>query len=288
MSLSSFAQLLLALLYALGCLGIFWGIPAKRRKIQALGRLATLAGFALHSLLLLAALLLQGVDNLPNGYFLQLLAWSILLIYLVAWRRPGTKLGAGFLSMAAVPLAFLLLLLSFRLGNRIGVLPDNLTELLFTLHILPMFVSLGLLALAFGAGLLYLRLERKIKSKSRLSEFDRELPALNAFDRVNARVAVAGFPLYTLALATGFIAMSGQGLASLPEVQIVQSGWDPKEVVSLFVWFFYALLFYLRLVKGWRGRKTALLAIFIFGVSVFSLLGVNFFLPTHHSFSLGA
>lgn len=287
MSLSSFAQLLLALLYALGSLGIFWGIPAKRRKIQALGRLASLAGFALHSLLLLAALLLQGVDNLPNGYFLQLLAWSILLVYLLAWRRQG----AGFLAMAAVPLAFLLLLLSFRLGNRIGVLPDNVTELLFTLHILPMFVSLGLLALAFGAGLLYLRLERKIKSKSRLTEFDRELPALNAFDRVNARVAVAGFPLYTLALATGFIAMSGQGLASLPEMQMVQpnlTGWDPKEVVSLFVWIFYALLFYLRLVKGWRGRKTALLAIFIFGISVFSLLGVNFFLPTHHSFSLGA
>ncbi len=286
MSLSSFVQLLLVLLYALGSLGVFWGIPARRRKIQVLGRLASLAGFVLHSLILLTALLLQGVDNLPNGYFLQLLAWSILLVHFLAWRRQG----ANFLSMAAVPLAFLLLLLSFRLGNRIGILPDNVTELLFTLHILPMFVSLGLLALAFGAGLLYLRLDRKIKNKSRLSEFDRELPALNAFDRVNARVAVAGFPLYTLALATGFIAMSGQGLASLPEIQQAQmghSGWDPKEIVSLVVWFFYALLFYLRLVKGWRGRKTALLVIFIFGVSVFSLLGVNFFLPTHHSFSAG-
>ncbi|MDR1125062.1 MAG: cytochrome c biogenesis protein [Deltaproteobacteria bacterium] len=288
MNLSSFAQLLLALLYALGSLGIFWGIPARRRKVQILGRLASLAGFALHSLLLLTALLLQGVDKLPNGYFLQLLAWSILLVHFLAWRRQGAP-GAGFLSMAAVPLAFLLLLLSFRLGNRIGVLPDNVTELLFTLHILPMFASLGLLALAFGAGLLYLRLDRKIKSKTRLSEFDRELPALNAFDRVNARVAVAGFPLYTLALATGFIAMSGQGLAALPEIQIAQeAGRDPKEIVSLLVWFFYALLFYLRLVKGWRGRKTARLAIFIFGISVFSLLGVNFFLPTHHSFSIGA
>lgn len=278
MSLSSFAQILLILLYALGCLGIFWGIPARRRNIQALGRLCALVGFALHSLLLLAALLLQGVDDLPNGYFLQLLAWVVLLAHFVVWRRQA----AGFLSLAAVPLALLLLLLSFRLGNRMGVLPDNLTELLFTLHILPMFASLALMALAFGAGLLYLRLERKIKHKSRLSEFDRELPALNAFDRVNAGVAVAGFPLYTLALATGFVAMSGP-LAQLQDYQ----GWDPKEVISLLVWFFYALLFYLRLVKGWRGRKTALLAIFIFTVSAFSLLGVNFLLPTHHSFGSG-
>jgi ABC-type transport system involved in cytochrome c biogenesis permease subunit len=276
MSLFSVARLLLVLLYALGSLGIFWGVPTQRRKIQTLGRLFTLGGFALHTLLLLVALLLDGANGLSNGYFLSLLAWSILLIYFVTWRR----LQAGFLTMAAVPLVFLLMVLALRLDHTQGRLPQNIMELLFTLQILPMFISLGLLALAFGAGVLYLRLERKIKHKSRLSEFDRELPALNSFDRINARTASAGFPLYTLALATGFIAMSGQGAyLSLP------GGWDPKEVVSLFVWFFYALFFYLRLIKGWRGRKTALLAIFIFGVSVFSLLGVNFFLPTHHSFS---
>lgn len=282
MSLFDSTALLLIFLYALGSLGTFWGIPAKRRKIQILGRLFTLAGFILHSLLVLGTPLLRAGDELSSGYFMLLLAWSVLLVYFAAWRR----LRSGFFSMTAAPLTLLLVVLSFKLEHTQGRLPENVMELLFALHITPMFISLGLLALAFGAGLLYLRLERKIKSKARLSEFDLEMPALNAFDRVNAGAVVLGFPLYTLALAAGFIALN-EGLLDASGQMIHSWGWDPKEMVSLLVWLLYALLFYLRLVKGWRGRKTALLAILIFGFSVFSLLGVNFFLPTHHSFDAG-
>jgi ABC-type transport system involved in cytochrome c biogenesis permease subunit len=108
------------------------------------------------------------------------------------------------------------------------------------------------------------------------------MPALNSFDRINARAVVWGFPLYTLALAAGFIwaPMSFGGESSW------RSGiWDPKELVSLLVWFLFAALFHLRLINGWRGRKASLLVILIFGVSVFSLIVVNFFMPTHHSFN---
>jgi ABC-type transport system involved in cytochrome c biogenesis permease subunit len=50
------------------------------------------------------------------------------------------------------------------------------------------------------------------------------------------------------------------------------------------VWFLYALLFHQRVMLGWRGRKTAVLLIWVFAISVVSLVGINFLAPSHHSF----
>jgi ABC-type transport system involved in cytochrome c biogenesis permease subunit len=279
MSLFELASILVILFYAAGSLGTFCGIPSGQKKIQLLGRLLTLTGFVVHSLLMVGVVLLYGAEELSNGYFMQLLAWCVLLVYFIGWHR----LRNSFLAMTASPLALLLFILASRLDNVQGRLPRYLRELFFSLQIAPMFISLGLLALAFGAALLYLRLESKIKSKSRLSGFDLELPALNYFDHINARAVVWGFPLYTLALAAGFI----WAPATFGGETSWRAGvWDPKELISIFVWFLYAALFHLRLINGWRGRKASLLVIIIFGISVFSLIGVNFFMTTHHSFSM--
>lgn len=265
------------ILYALGSIGTFWGIPAKRKKIQVAGRFLTLAGFALHSLLIMSIVLTNGSDDLSRGYFVQLLAWSILLAYFIGWRL----LKSSFLSMTAAPLAMLLFILAYKVDHVFIELPGTLNELFIFLHILPTYSSLGLLALAFGAALLFLHMDRKIKRKSKMTDFDRELPALGAYDRVNYLAVVFGFPLYTVGIAAGFVwAPLAWGRAGA-----VLGTWDPKEIFSLFVWFLYAATFYLRLVRGWRGRKAAIMIIIIFSVSAFSLLGVNMFMPTHHSFS---
>lgn len=278
MTLYSLISVAVIILYALGSLGTFWGIPAKRKKVQVYGRILTVCGFVLHTLIMISLVLLNGVDDLSKGYFMQLLGWSILLVYFIGWHY----LKSSFLSMTAAPLALLLFVLAFKLDHVGGRLPTNLMELFFTLHIGPMFLSFGLLALAFGAALLFLRMERKIKTKARLTEFDQELPALNSFDRINHLAVVFGFPLYTLGVVSGFAwAPSAWGEGNSWQM----GSWDPKEIITLFVWFLYAALFHLRLIQGWRGRKAAVMVIWIFAISVFSLIVVNFFMPTHHSFS---
>ncbi|MDL2285554.1 cytochrome c biogenesis protein CcsA [Desulfovibrio sp. OttesenSCG-928-F07] len=264
------------ILYALGSVGTFWGIPAARNKIQVAGRFLTIGAFALHTLVIVGMTLFLESDQLSRGYFVQLLAWCILLVYFLGWR----VLKSNFLAMTAAPLAMLLFILSYKMEHAQIDLPAQLKELFLVLHIGSLFGSIGLLTLAFGAGLLFLHMDRKIKAKAKFSDFDRNLPALGAYDRINNIAVVFGFPLYTIGVAAGFIwAPMAWGRESG-----VLGSWDPKEVFSLFVWFLYAATFYMRMLRGWRGRKAALMIILIFCISIFSLFGVNFLMPTHHSF----
>ena len=132
------------------------------------------------------------------------------------------------------------------------------------------------MAMAFGAGLVYLYLERKIKTKAKLPNFSKDLPSLETFDRANHWAVCIGFPLYTISMLSGFV------WASFTWKRVIS--WDPKELISLVIWLIFALLYHQRLGLGWRGRKPAKTAIVLFVLCMVSLLGVNFLLPTHHSF----
>jgi len=59
--------------------------------------------------------------------------------------------------------------------------------------------------------------------------------------------------------------------------------WDPKETWSLITWLVYAVMLHTRLVRGWRGKRMAILAVVGFGCVLFTYLGVNL-LPSLHSY----
>jgi ABC-type uncharacterized transport system permease subunit len=271
MNLSELFSLLIIVLYALGTLLIIAGTVLRKDQLKKLSNWSAVAGFALHSGMLLFAMMGSDYD-LSKGYYIQFLSWSLLFIYFFLWWR----MRLSFLGLTASPLAMLLFIGSFTLTTVQGKLPEEWTGMFFGLHIGTLFLSFGLLAMAFGAGLIFIRLERKIKTKEQLTEFDKDMPALATFDRVNHVAVMAGFPLYTIGMASGFI------WARLAWGRLLSA--DPKEIVSIFVWFVFAWLFHQRLAAGWRGRKAAKAVIWLFAISVFSLIGINVFMPTHHSF----
>jgi len=129
------------------------------------------------------------------------------------------------------------------------------------------------LALACGAGLLYLLQEHAIKSKHR-GFFFKRLPSLELLDHTGYACIVTGFTMLTFGLITGLIyAKSVWGRFW---------SWDPKEVWSGITWLLYAALLHQRLTFGWRGRRAAIMAIIGFAVILFTFLGVNFLLKGHH------
>ena len=74
------------------------------------------------------------------------------------------------------------------------------------------------------------------------------------YDEVSYRAIAAGFPLFTLGgLVFGMIwAYRAWGS---------YWSWDPKEVWSLITWLVFALYLHTRIVMGWKGRRSALIAV---------------------------
>jgi len=143
----------------------------------------------------------------------------------------------------------------------------------FYSHIILEFTGDAALALACGAGILYLLQEKGIKTKNP-GFFFKRLPSLDLLDNVGYTCLTTGFALLTIGLVTGFIyakTIWGRFWS-----------WDPKEVFSVGAWVVYAALLHLRLYSGWRGRKSAIMTIIGFLIIVFTFLGVNMLLGGHH------
>jgi ABC-type uncharacterized transport system permease subunit len=138
-------------------------------------------------------------------------------------------------------------------------------------HIILIFTGYAALLLSFGASLLYLLQERRLKSKnpSSLIPF---LPALEVIDQIGYRSLLLGFPFMTLGLITGsVVAMSAYG-----HVDFL----DPKILLSVLMWAVYMVMVFTRWNSGWRGRRAAVLATFAF-VAALAAWAANYFSAIH-------
>ena len=256
--------------YLLATLAGIVGYICANARLRAWGAWLAVASFLGQTLILIFGFHKLLPEGLSLGAYLQLLAWFALLCGIGAWLR----LRQDAILLFAAPFALILFLLSAAWLDLGIKLSGGLSAPFYALHIGSLFLSLGLLALAFIAGVIFLFLEGRIKSKKTLGPMWADLPALALLDRINAICAMAAFPLYTLGIIAGL-------LRAAPVFGATFTG-DPKEVASLVIWVLLALLFYMRLARGWQGRKPALLLCAIFLLSLFSLLIINVFLPTHH------
>jgi ABC-type transport system involved in cytochrome c biogenesis permease subunit len=266
-------DLSIGLFYFLGTLFFLGGALGNNASLKRISACITLAGFGLHSLDLLLKIASSPHFAITQGqFYFSLLAWSFLLIYFILWWR----LKLQFLALTAAPLALVLFSSSMVVRTNPLPIPSQLSALWFGLHIAALFLSISLLAMAFGAGLIYLYVDRQIKSKAKPGRFRRDIPALTSFDRVNHWAVIIGFPLFTVGVLAGFL-WAGFTWETV-------FSWDPKEIFSIVIWFIFAYLFHQRIAVGWKGRKPAHLATWLFVLSLVSLIIINLYIPTHHSF----
>lgn len=272
MSLNLFFELSTALLYFLASVIYVAGVLGANSSLKRVALWALGLGFLLHSLDLILNLASNPAFAASQGHFyISLLAWTFLLLYLLVWWR----LKIHFLALTAAPLALILFSSSMLVHTPTIAVPAQLSGLWFSLHIAALFVSIALLALAFGAGICYRYVDWQIKHKTKPGRLRKDFPALLSCDRINHWAVSVGFPLFTIGMLAGFL------WADFTWDQAFS--WDPKELSSVIIWFLFAFLFYQRLALGWKGRKPANLASWIFVLCLVSMVVINFFLPTHHS-----
>lgn len=256
---------------AAGMMGMIW----RKALLRRLGSWLAIASFLCQTLILIFGFHKLLPEGLSFGAYLQLLAWFFLLSGIGAWQY----LRQDAILLFAAPLGLILFLMSAPWLELTIHLPESLSTPFYALHIGSLFLSLGLLALASVAAFLFLFLERRIKSKKTMKGLWQDMPALSMLDRINCFCCVSAFPLYTTGIIAGLI-------WSRPVFGAAFSG-DPKEIMSIMVWGLLGLLFYNRVIGGWRGRKPAILALVIFVLSLFSIICINLFLSDHHGYIRG-
>jgi cytochrome c-type biogenesis protein CcsB len=185
------------------------------------------------------------------------------LTFLVINRRIQTPILGAFV----MPLMLAVALPALALPGHARPLPPALEHAVLLPHVLSAFFGDAVFGLAALVGIAYLLQERELKAKAHGSSLWAKLPSLELMDRLNRRLVVLGFVLFSFAIITGAVLAHGAWGAAF--------GWEPREVVALLTWLVYAGLIWARLQAGWQGRRAAVLTLVGFGLSMTGFIGLG-------------
>jgi len=217
----------------------------------------------------------MGIGHAPLSNLYESLiffSWTIVLLYLIIeWRIKSRNLGAFVVPFAFFSMAFASF--SPNVNARIQPLIPALQSNWLISHVITCFFGYAALTIACGLGFMYLLKGLEKGERPRL--FFRLLPGRKTVDELTYQSVVIGFIFLTLGIITGSVwAYSAWGS---------YWSWDPKETWSLITWFIYAAMLHSRFVRGWRGKRMAIMSIIGFTSVLFTYFGVNY-LPGLHSY----
>ncbi|MGD2096018.1 MAG: c-type cytochrome biogenesis protein CcsB [Desulfobacterales bacterium] len=258
------------LLYLLSSIGYFAFLFVQKDYLQRTGFFLLLIGFLFHTLTIVYGFMRGGHLPVSNMHeTLSFAGWTIAGVFLGITLKFNLKI----LGIFAAPILTVTMIAASQFPNEPAAATKIFKSFWLISHVTVIFIGEAAFALACGLGILYLLQENEIKTKKHRFFFKR-LPSLEMMDTIGYVCIVVGFAMLTLGLITGFVyAKSVWGRFW---------SWDPKEVWAGITWLFYAVLLHGRLTVGWRGRRSAIMAIIGFGVLIFTFLGVNLFMEGHH------
>lgn len=210
----------------------------------------------------------MNIGHAPLSNFYESLiffAWCICLILIVMKKR----LSYPVITMVAALIALIFMgyaSISPNVDRKIQPLIPALQSNWLHIHVITCFISYAAFVVSFICGFLYL-----FKRKQGL------IPPEETLEEINYRSVMVGFPMLSAGILTGAV-WAHYAWGSY-------WSWDPKETWSLITWIIYALFLHARLIRGWRGKKIAILSIIGFLSVIFTYFGVNFILSGLHSYA---
>jgi cytochrome c-type biogenesis protein CcsB len=153
-------------------------------------------------------------------------------------------------------------------------LPPALQSYWLVIHVFV--ASLGTGFYGLGAGLSVVQL-LQARREARGLPTVRAIPTAERLEALAYRLIVVGFVFWTFTLIAGSIwAEHAWGR---------YWGWDTKEVWTFIVWVIFAGYIHARATRGWRGSRSAILAIVGFSAVLFNFTIVNLYFHGLHSYS---
>lgn len=197
-------------------------------------------------------------------------ALTIAVIYLFVELKYKIRV----LGAIAAPIPFLAMAYASlpKVNSAIQPLIPALQSNWLIAHVMTCFVGYAAFTIAFGISIMFF-----IKSSAapRPSGMTGWIPVTDTLDDLTHQMVTFGFLFLSIGIITGAV-WANQAWGRY-------WGWDPKETWSLVTWLIYATLLHARLMRGWRGKKIAMLSFIGFLAMLFTYFGVNL-LPGLHSY----
>jgi len=268
-------DLILIAFFIYGLAAIFYFLYLFK-KTKFIGRIAVgsvILGLSVHTLSLIFRTITAGHLPFSNMYeSLSFLSWITVIAYLIIEFKYKLKTSGGFVLL--IVLGLMAVISSPLIPKEITPLVPALQSHWLTLHVSVTLIGEAFLAIAFVTSIYYLIQEKRIRSGKKVKSG----PSIEVLDNVSYRCIAIGFSVFTLGgLIFGMI-WAYQAWGSY-------WSWDPKETWTLITWFIYALYLHTRIVMGWKGRRSAYIAILGFLSALFTYFGVNYLLSGLHSYT---
>jgi ABC-type uncharacterized transport system permease subunit len=193
---------------------------------------------------------------------LNLFVWLVVTAYLIWGCRERFRL----LGLAVTPLAAVLFVVA-RIGGgtELGA-KSHYSNVFLVLHVGLVLTAFAGFTLAAGLAAVYLFQERRLKRHD-AGILRLPAPALQTLDGLGGRTIAVSLPALTLGMVVGLVRLERSG-----------GGLDALMAVTLATWVAYGSYLALRYRYGWRGRRTAYLALAAFAL----VIVVRLALPATH------
>ncbi|WAB84249.1 c-type cytochrome biogenesis protein CcsB [Microcella daejeonensis] len=235
----------------------------------------TLLAFVLH----MGAVVTRGLaaERVPWSnmfeFGLTATAMAVMTFLLVQIWRDVRFLGAYITGFALLALG----VVTVNFYVDVVPTPPALQSAWLVIHVLVASLATGFFAIGAGLSIMQLLRSRAAASKSEGLSFVRTLPGASTLESLAYRVNVVGFVFWTFTLIAGAIwAERAWGR---------YWGWDTKEVWTFIIWVLFAGYIHARATRGWRGTRSAWLAIIGFSAVLFNYGVVNIFFKGLHAYS---
>ncbi|HWH26730.1 MAG TPA: c-type cytochrome biogenesis protein CcsB [Pseudolysinimonas sp.] len=235
----------------------------------------TILGWAVH----VAALVMRGfaAGRVPwaNMYEFALTGTGIIVgVFLIVQLWRDTRFLGAYIT------GIVMLLMGVAAVNfyvPVTPTPPPLQSAWLVIHVFVATLGTGFFAVGGGLSIAQLLQSRREGGGLQKVRFLRTLPTSEVLETLANRLVIVGFAFWTFTLMAGAIwADRAWGR---------YWGWDTKEVWTFIIWVVFAGYIHARATRGWRGNRSAWLAIIGLGAVLFNFTVVNLFFAGLHSYS---
>ena len=249
--------------------------PTAATRYQRIAVALTILAWVVHVAAVALRAIAAGRVPWANLFEFTLTGTAIIVgVFLVAQLWRDLRFLGAYVTGVVVLLATLA---TVNFYVDVTPLPPPLQSAWLGIHVLVAMLATGFFAIGGGLSIVQLLQARREGGKSEGLKFLRSFPTSDALETTANRLVIVGFALWTFTLIAGAIwAERAWGR---------YWGWDTKEVWTFIIWVVFAGYVHARATRGWRGSRSAWLAIIGFAAVIFNFTIVNLFFAGLHAYS---